>query len=126
MNIKSNEAKLSIVYITLVTLWFTYFTGGKFINPYYIDWIFPSDTETHWLGWQFFKNQSIFNFPIFKNTNYGLELGSSLVLNDSLAIMALIFKPFASFIPFEFQYFGIWTYICFLLQGIVAMKIFKN
>ena len=53
-----------------------------------------------------------------------MELGSSLVLNDSLAIMAMIFKPFAVFIPFEFQYFGLWTYICFLLQGIITMKIF--
>ena len=48
------------------------------------------------------------------------------MLNDSLAIMAIIFKPFSQFIPFEFQYFGIWTYICFILQGIVAMKIFSN
>ena len=124
MNIKSAEAKKNIAFVLLVTLWFVYFTGGKFINPFYIDWIFPSDTETHWLGWQFFKNQSIFNFPLFKNINYGMELGSSLVLNDSLAIMAMIFKPFAVFIPFEFQYFGLWTYICFLLQGIITMKIF--
>ena len=124
MNIKSAEAKKNIAFVLLVTLWFVYFTGGKFINPFYIDWIFPSDTETHWLGWQFFKNQSIFNFPLFKNINYGMELGSSLVLNDSLAIMAMIFKPFAVFIPFEFQYFGLWTYVCFLLQCIITMKIF--
>ena len=123
---RSDETKKNIAYFCLITLWFIYFTGGKFINPYYIDWIFPSDTETHWLGWQFFKNQSIFNFPIFKNTDYGLELGSSLVLNDSLSIMAIIFKPFSTLIPFEFQYFGIWTYLCFLLQGFIAMKIFKN
>ena len=116
MNIKSAEAKKNIAFVLLVTLWFVYFTGGKFINPFYIDWIFPSDTETHWLGWQFFKNQSIFNFPLFKNINYGMELGSSLVLNDSLAIMAIIFKPFAVFIPFEFQYFGLWIFLCFYLQ----------
>ena len=121
-----SEFKKNLIFFCIVTLWFVYFTGGKFVNPFYIDWIFPSDTETHWLGWQFYKNQSIFNFPIFKNTDYGLELGSSLVLNDSLAIMAIIFKPFSQFIPFEFQYFGIWTYICFILQGIVAMKIFSN
>ena len=123
---KADEIKRNLIFLCLVTLWFVYFTGGKFANPFYIDWIFPSDTETHWLGWQFYKNQSIFNFPIFKNTNYGLELGSSLVLNDSLAIMAIIFKPFSKFIPFEFQYFGIWTYICFILQGIITMKIFSN
>ena len=121
-----SEFKKNLIFFCIVTLWFVYFTGGKFVNPFYVDWIFPSDTETHWLGWQFYKNQSIFNFPIFKNTDYGLELGSSLVLNDSLAIMAIIFKPFSQFIPFEFQYFGIWTYICFILQGIVAMKIFSN
>ena len=126
MRMPVSEFKKNLIFFFIVTLWFVYFTGGKFVNPFYIDWIFPSDTETHWLGWQFYKNQSIFNFPIFKNTDYGLELGSSLVLNDSLAIMAIIFKPFSQFIPFEFQYFGIWTYICFILQGIVAMKIFSN
>ena len=126
MRMSVSEFKKNLIFFCIVTLWFVYFTGGKFVNPFYVDWIFPSDTETHWLGWQFYKNQSIFNFPIFKNTDYGLELGSSLVLNDSLAIMAIIFKPFSQFIPFEFQYFGIWTYICFILQGIVAMKIFSN
>lgn len=123
---KSIQAKRALFLVLITTLWFLYFTGGKFMNPFYVDWIFPSDTETHWLGWQFFKNESLLNFPIFKNSNYGMELGSSLVLNDSLAIMALIFKPFSSIIPFEFQYFGIWAYICFILQSFIAMKIFEN
>ena len=126
MNINSANTKKNIAYIALTTFWFYFFTGGKLINPFYVDWIFPSDTETHWLGWQFFKDESLFIFPVFKNINYGLELGSSLVLNDSLAIMAIMFKPFSSFIPFEFQYFGIWTYICFVLQGFIAMKIVSN
>jgi len=126
MNKFLHKFSKEIILFIFASIWFYFFTGGIILNPFYIDWILPSDAETHWLGWQFYKEQPFFQFPLFKNPNYGLELGSSLVLNDSLAIMAILFKPFASFIPFEFQYFGIWIYMCFLLQTYAAFKIFSH
>ena len=59
-----------------------------------------------------------------------MELSSSIAINDSLPIMALIFKPFSSLLSVDFQYFGLWILICFILQGqfslILLRKITKN
>ena len=112
------------------TLVFFYFTGGLLLNFSYVDWLSPGDSQYHWINWLFFKESTFFQLPLLKNYNYGMELSTSMALNDSLPIMALIFKPFSDFLPFEFQYFGLWIFICFILQGQIALsmleKITKN
>ncbi len=109
---------------------FLYFTGGTPINFVNNEWLSPGDSAWHWINWLFFKETSILQFPIFENYNYGMELSSSIAINDSLPIMALIFKPFSSILPFDFQYFGLWILICFIMQGqlglILLRKITKN
>jgi len=112
------------------TLVFFYFTGGLLLNFSYVDWLSPGDSQYHWINWLFFKESTFFQLPLLKNYNYGMELSTSMALNDSLPIMALVFKPFSDFLPFEFQYFGLWIFICFILQGQIALsmleKITKN
>tara|TARA_Y100001970_G_scaffold194654_1_gene236607 strand:- start:8796 stop:10481 length:1686 start_codon:yes stop_codon:yes gene_type:complete len=109
---------------------FLYFTGGTPINFVNNEWLSPGDSAWHWINWLFFKETSILQFPIFENYDYGMELSSSIAINDSLPIMALIFKPFSSVLPFDFQYFGLWILICFIMQGqlglILLRKITKN
>tara|TARA_B100000579_G_scaffold425728_1_gene431871 strand:+ start:25359 stop:27044 length:1686 start_codon:yes stop_codon:yes gene_type:complete len=109
---------------------FLYFTGGTPINFVNNEWLSPGDSAWHWINWLFFKETSILQFPIFENYDYGMELSSSIAINDSLPIMALIFKPFSSILPFDFQYFGLWILICFIMQGqlglILLRKITKN
>ena len=109
---------------------FLYFTGGTPINFLNNEWLSPGDSAWHWINWLFFKETSILQFPIFENYDYGMELSSSIAINDSLPIMALIFKPFSSILPFDFQYFGLWILICFIMQGqlglILLRKITKN
>jgi len=55
-----------------------------------------------------------------------MELSSSIAINDSLPLMALIFKPFASFLPLDFQYFGLWILICFVLQGQLSFILLRR
>ena len=109
---------------------FFYFTGGAPINFLNNEWLSPGDGGWHWINWLFFRYTPIFQFPIFDNYNYGMELSSSIAINDSLPIMALIFKPFSSLLSVDFQYFGLWILICFILQGqfslILLRKITKN
>lgn len=93
-------------------------TSYKILNPEFIDYLSPGDMETHWLGWLYFKDTPFFQFPLLANYSYGLENWSgTLIHTDSLPLMALIFRPFSAYLPNLFQYFGIWIYLCFLLQG---------
>ena len=114
-------------YVFIFSLFsFVYFTGGSPINFLNNEWLSPGDSGWHWINWLFFRETSIFQFPIFENYNYGMELSSSIAINDSLPIMALIFKPLSFILPFDFQYFGLWILICFILQGQLGLILLRK
>lgn len=81
------------------------------------------DPATHWLGWQFFRQAPLLQWPLGANRAYGMEIGSSIVFTDSIPIMAFIFKPFSAWLPETFQYIGIWVLLCFMLQAYFAWKL---
>lgn len=97
--------------------------GIKPLNPNYIGWLFGRlDPTQHYLGWEFFRNSS-WQWPLGLNPEYGLGISSSVVYSDSIPLLALLFKPFSTFLPEPFQYFGIWILICFILQAYFAFKL---
>lgn len=87
------------------------------LNPSNLSWIRGLDPPTHYLGWAFFRN-SPFSVPWGLNPSYGLDLSSSIVFSDSIPLLALLLKPFTTLLPQPFQYFGMWTLICFVLQAL--------
>ena len=105
-------------YVFIFSLFsFVYFTGGSPINFLNNEWLSPGDSGWHWINWLFFRETPLFQFPIFENYNYGMELSSSIAINDSLPIMALIFKPFSSLLPIDFQYLGLWLLISYVMTS---------
>lgn len=58
--------------------------------------------------------------PVGMNPSYGLDLSSSIVFTDSIPLLAFIFKPMSFVLPKTFQYLGIWTLTCFILQSYVG------
>ena len=99
------------------------------INPYNVDWILSfsgiSDLVFTWLGWVFFKSTDFFQFPLFHSPNYGFAGGSNIVFSGSIPLLAIIFKPFSNFIPHDFQYFGFWIYLSFILHSYFSKKILE-
>ena len=77
------------------------------------------DPTQHYLGWAFFR-YGPWTMPFGLNPNFGLELSSSVVYSDSIPLLAFLFKPFSSWLPEPFQYFGLWLLCCFVLQAIGA------
>jgi len=77
------------------------------------------------LIWKFFKND-IWRFPIGKNPNFGMDIGSGIVFTGSIPILAVFFKLFSSVLPDNFHYFSFWIFICFFLQSYVAFLIIYN
>jgi hypothetical protein len=121
----SKHASLySILFGTLAFLWFVRFHA---LNPRNTTWIyngFNSDPISHYLGWLFFKDsRQGWSIPLGANPNYGLEISSSVVYSDSIPLMAILGKIIAPAIVNNFQYFGIWLLICFMLQTYFSFKI---
>ncbi|MBU5444366.1 DUF6311 domain-containing protein [Paenibacillus sp. MSJ-34] len=105
---------------------FLYNLGIRILNPTYIDWLVTKgDPATHFLGWHFFRNEP-WHFPIGLISNYGAPEGTAIALTDSIPLLAIIFKLFNIWLPPDFQYFGFWILICYILQGIFASLLMKT
>ena len=91
--------------------------GPKALNPTILDLAQGVDPFKDYVGWMFFRN-SPWAFPIGLNPTYGLEFSTSVVFSDSIPLMAFLFKAISFVLPETFQYLGIWTLICFMLQAV--------
>jgi hypothetical protein len=98
------------------------------LNPFDVDWMLPFwrgsiDSATHYLGWEFFRQAPLLQWPPGKSPNLGPVGGSGVALTDSLPLFAFIFKPLTFWFSQPFQYFGIWVLTCFVLQAVFAWKL---
>lgn len=93
--------------------------GPRALNPTVLDLAQGVDPFKDYVGWIFFRN-SPWSFPIGLNPTYGLDFSSSIVFSDSIPLMAFLFKAIGFALPETFQYLGIWTLICFVLQAYFA------
>jgi hypothetical protein len=97
--------------------------GMKIINPKNVSWLQDGDGTAE-LSWEFFRRQSLFQFPIGKNPNYGLEISNSIAFDGAIPLMSLILRPFSFLMGDRFQYFGIFLFVTFALNYLIAKKIF--
>lgn len=115
--------KILLSPLLLGIIGYLFIVGQKPLNPSYIGWLFGRlDPTQHYLGWVFFR-QSNWQWPLGANPDYGLNISSSIVYSDSIPLLALLFKPFSSFLPDPFQYFGLWLLLCFVLQSYFGFKL---
>src|SRR5687768_7137938 len=98
---------ISCFLAVLIIYHFAY--GFNTLIPTNIDWLMAvlHDWGTHYLGWHFFKNEP-WQFPIGNVSNYYAPLGTNVGFTDSIPLLAIFFKLFASILPENFQYFGLW------------------
>lgn len=120
----SVTARLNIVLpILLGFLGFILVAGLPTLRFDNIAWLGGNlDPAQHYLGWALFRNGP-WTIPFGLNPNNGIEFSNSIVFSDSLPLMAFFFKPFNFLLPEVFQYFGLWTLICFILQAWFAWKL---
>jgi len=93
--------------------------GPLALNPENLAWIISSDTKLSYLGWAFFGN-SPWSIPLGLNPDAGMEISTSIVYTDSIPLLAFLFKVFTPALPKSFQYLGIWTMLCLVLQALLA------
>lgn len=112
--------------MSLIAGCFAFFliVGPKALDPTNTLWLNHGDPLQHYLGWAFFQHSN-WSFPPGLNPNFGLDISSSVVFSDSIPIFAILFKSFNTFLPNVFQYFGLWLFLCFVLQAFFALRLMK-
>ena len=80
------------------------------------------DIKQHYAGWLAFRN-SRWTFPLGMAENMAVGTGTIISFTDSIPWVAIFFKLFRNALPETFQYFGLYTVLCYILQAIAAFKI---
>jgi hypothetical protein len=115
-----SRAAPTVTAALLGALMFFLLFDPRLLDPSYFHWLFwLPDPATQFLGWHFFRLED-WHLPPGAATNYGMEMGSSIVFTDSIPLLALLFKLVRAALPDTFQYFGLWMLACYLLQALFA------
>ncbi len=97
--------------------------GVKILNPLYDDWLLRGgDLTQHYIGWEFFR-MSEWKFPIGLMDTIAYPNDVSVIFTDSIPVFAVLFKLLSPFLPDTFQYFGLWGFLCFILQSVFSTKL---
>lgn len=119
----TRQAQLAIVGGLLGAVAFFLLYGFAPLNPINDTWLrggyVERDLVQHYAGWLFYR-QAQPAFPLAVAGNINVPYGAYIGLADSIPLFAVIFKPFAAFLPATFQYFGLWGLFCSVLQGVSA------
>lgn len=92
------------------------------LRPTNVDWLMGDDPASAYLGWEFFRRDE-WRLPLGKNPTFGLENASSIVYSDSLPLFAIPAKVITAHTAAPFQYFGVWLFLCLLLQGLFSARL---
>jgi hypothetical protein len=105
---------------------FLYLYGYYPLALSHLGWIYSGqDSLQHFLGWQFFRSEP-WAWPLGTITAYGYPYGVTLTYTDSIPLVALILKLFNPWLQARFQYLGIWTLVCVVLQCLFAVLILRE
>ena len=102
--------------------------GFATLLPTNVSFIYNSkdaDVFNHQLGFDFFRTSPWRN-PIGLQSYYPYPYESSVIYSDSIPLLAFFFKLLSPILPEYFQYFGIWIFLCFILQGVSSSLVLKK
>lgn len=87
-------------------------TNDAFLRGGYVE----QDIQQHYAGWLFYR-QSPLGLPLCFTQRINWPAGLSVAFTDSIPLFAALFRLLSPLLPSTFQYFGIYTLLCFMLQG---------
>ena len=95
--------------LLIATLFLSLVTGLHIISPHETAWLTNGgDLEQQYLGWEFFRREPHFQFPLGKLNGLGLGLTKSIVFTDSAPIIAIPAKWLMAGMKSPIQVTGIW------------------
>lgn len=132
-----NKSMIPYVAISIFAIvFFISIYGVKVLDFQNVDWLYGhyevkencfygKDLTQHYMGWLCYR-QSDWTFPIGNMNLFSYPYQTSVIYTDSIPLFALFFKILSPILPEKFQYFGLWAILCFILQGIMAVRLFKS
>ena len=132
-----NKSMIPYVAISIFAIvFFISIYGVKVLDFQNVDWLYGhyevkencfygKDLTQHYMGWLCYR-QSDWTFPIGNMNLFSYPYQTSVIYTDSIPLFALFFKILSPVLPGKFQYFGLWAILCFVLQGIMAVRLFKS
>ena len=112
------------------TLFFAAQFGLSVVNPSETDWIYTSpthDTAQHFIGWEFYRSglsDGSAHDAVIHDLAY--PVGLPLTFMDTIPLFAIPLGWIQNILPDNFQYFGIWALICYILQGGIAAILLRK
>ena len=74
------------------------------------------DAIQHYTGWLFYR-ESALSIPFGTAESINWPQGLSIAFTDSIPLFAVFFRLIEGILPATFQYFGLFAFLCFVLQG---------
>lgn len=123
---KTEKYQSRIILLILTIFAFQIGFGFYKLNPGNISWLFEAraDWASHYLGWCFYRDAS-WQFPLGNVDRYYYPLGTNIGFTDSIPLLAIPLKLISFLLPANFQYFGLWLFLCMFLNGYYSIKIFQ-
>ena len=100
------------------------FMGPRVLNPRDIAWLTP-DPVAHYVGWELFRHDPQWHWPLTYTTWIGYPVGESAALMDFNSLLAVPFKLLSPALPEPFQYFGFEIVLCCALQFFFAWRLLR-
>lgn len=105
--------------------YFVFTFGVKILDPVYVSWMFRGDWAGHLLSWLFFSNEP-WHFPPGRIEAFGVPAGTSVGLTDCIPLLAMPLKLVAAHLPPVCQFFGLWFFLCYVLQGVFGALLMRT
>jgi hypothetical protein len=90
-------------------------------------WAAPGggDLQTNVVGMRYFLADE-WRFPLFQTRLIAPPDGVNVIYTDSLPLFALIAKLVQPLLPEQLNYFGIWYFLAYTLQGVAAVFLLRS
>jgi Family of unknown function (DUF6311)/Interleukin-like EMT inducer len=132
MNHKNTEGvkkKLPEIAVMLIAaLVFFYKFGWQVLDVTNIGWLFTIgfDNPTEFISWEYYR-WSPWSFPVIGTmSGYDYPTVTGVGLTGAIPLLAIPIKVFSDYLPQNFQHFGWWFLMCYVLQGLFGYKFLKS
>ncbi len=121
MKTERNEKRLLFLAGSLIGLLvFFLIYGASPLNPandaFLRGGYVEQDIRQHYAGWLYYRNAPL-TVPFCNSPQLNWPQGMSVAFTDSIPLFAVLFRLLVPILPGTFQYFGLFTLLCFMLQG---------
>ena len=112
--------------VAIAAIVFYLYYDFSILWPENINWLLSArhDWGQHYLGWAFYRDEPWY-FPIGTIKDYIYPVSTNIGFTDSIPLLAIPLKFLSPLLPEDFQYIGIWMFLCYVMTAFYSLKIFR-